>query len=330
MPYDQAQSPRLGQKTPVESTTIRMFDGTEIPEASWMGQMIYRNDLQILQVFNGSAWENVVGSVAGLLTFVGPSVPTSQNAGDLWYDSDDDHKLYRAASAGADAIAAGEWEAVLIGNAAITEDAMDGKTITGAILQTSTAGARVKIENASGSDDIKIYTGSANEEEPGTIGSGSTATSLKTVIGSPTWDGGSLWGVGDTSSEIQLIATEDNTKINLSSNGSLGIGGEVNVDTGLYGGLKLNATGDRVWAFARGRKNSGTTDSNSRVSFNHGISLGLNTIASVAITPGDSRNYYVVNITAGGGTQITVEVRNASGSLVGSGVAVDFFWQVWA
>lgn len=40
------------------------------------------------------------------------SIPTSLAIGDLWFDTDDGNKLYRAASVGADAITAGEWEAV--------------------------------------------------------------------------------------------------------------------------------------------------------------------------------------------------------------------------
>lgn len=41
--------------------------------------------------------------------FAQASVPTSLAVGDLWYDTDDNNKPYRAASVGADAIAAGEW-----------------------------------------------------------------------------------------------------------------------------------------------------------------------------------------------------------------------------
>ena len=42
--------------------------------------------------------------------FVQAGIPTSIIPGDLWVDSDDSNKLYRAAIAGADAITAGEWE----------------------------------------------------------------------------------------------------------------------------------------------------------------------------------------------------------------------------
>src|SRR5678815_4365009 len=112
MVYDQAQSPRLGQRTPVESTYVRMFSADEIPEAAWPGQLIYRNETQGLQIFNGNAWEDVVGGVAGVLTFIGPTPPVAQHVGDLWFDSSDDNRMYVATSVGADAIAPGEWEDV--------------------------------------------------------------------------------------------------------------------------------------------------------------------------------------------------------------------------
>jgi len=44
-----------------------------------------------------------------LKTFIQDSVPTSENAGDLWFDSDNNNKAYRAAAAGADEVKAGEW-----------------------------------------------------------------------------------------------------------------------------------------------------------------------------------------------------------------------------
>jgi len=105
MVYDQAQSRRLGQRTPVENSYVRMFSADEIPEAAWEGQLIYRNETQGLQIFNGNAWEDVVGGAAGVLTFIGPTPPVAQHVGDLWFDSSDDNRMYVAASVGADAIA---------------------------------------------------------------------------------------------------------------------------------------------------------------------------------------------------------------------------------
>ena len=112
MVYAQARSPRLGQPTSVESGYVRMFSGDELPESAWEGQLIYRNETQGLQIFNGNAWEDVVGGAAGVLTYVGPTPPLAQHAGDIWFDSSDDNRIYVAASDGADEIAPGEWEDV--------------------------------------------------------------------------------------------------------------------------------------------------------------------------------------------------------------------------
>lgn len=112
MTYDQAQSPRLGQRSPVESTYVRMFTGGELPEAAWPGQLIFRLDEQILQVYDGDAWQDVTGGDVGQLTFVGSSVPVAQSIGDIWYNTADGNRQYVAKSVGADAIATGEWELV--------------------------------------------------------------------------------------------------------------------------------------------------------------------------------------------------------------------------
>lgn len=146
MVFDHAQSPRLGQPTPVESTVVRIFTGVEIPEAAWTGQMIFRSDTQNLQVFTGTAWEDVVGGIPGLLTFVGPTAPLAVNLGDLWYDSSDGHSLHRwdgefwqLIPFGSSAIADGA-----ITGAKVASDAIDGKMITGATIRTSNNPARVE------------------------------------------------------------------------------------------------------------------------------------------------------------------------------------------
>lgn len=105
MTYDQAQSPRLGQRTAIESTYVRSFDvdpatpTADLLEAAWPGMLIHRKDLGILQIYNGeaNAWEDIGGSnTGGHLTFVGASPPTTGpfTIGDTWYDSDAGYKAY--------------------------------------------------------------------------------------------------------------------------------------------------------------------------------------------------------------------------------------------
>lgn len=46
---------------------------------------------------------------AGITTFYQDAVPTALNAGDLWYDTNDGNRAYRATAAGDDEVKAGEW-----------------------------------------------------------------------------------------------------------------------------------------------------------------------------------------------------------------------------
>lgn len=93
--YDQATSSRLGQRGDSTATTVLMFSGEDIPEAPWTGMLIYRTDLQVLQVFTGVGFEDVVGGTFGILTYVGSEPPVAQSVGDLWFDTNDNRKLYR-------------------------------------------------------------------------------------------------------------------------------------------------------------------------------------------------------------------------------------------
>lgn len=103
MTYDQAQSPRLGQRVPIESTYVQIVDVDpatalpDLPEVAYPGQLIFRQDLGILQIWSleDDTWLSVAGGVAGQLTFVGDNQPTgAHNTGDIWYDSDAAYKQY--------------------------------------------------------------------------------------------------------------------------------------------------------------------------------------------------------------------------------------------
>ena len=106
MTYDQAQSPRLGQRTPVESTYVQIVDVTpgndiaDLVEAAWPGMLVFRNDLSQLQIFDPAegGWRSIAGGggIAGQVTYVGTDMPTGTdfNVGDTWYDSDDNYKAY--------------------------------------------------------------------------------------------------------------------------------------------------------------------------------------------------------------------------------------------
>lgn len=116
MVYDQAQSPRLGQATPVESTYVQIFDvdpstpTADLTEAAWPGMLIFRTDTSQLYIYNAEhqAWQDVAGGVAGHLTFVGPTEPVANAIGDTWFDDDNAYKQYVWDGA--------TWQPVVAGN----------------------------------------------------------------------------------------------------------------------------------------------------------------------------------------------------------------------
>ena len=75
---------------------------------------------------DGTAEFQTVIAGAYVQIFVQTGIPTSLHINDIWYDSDDGNKPYRAAIAGAAQITAGEWE--LISNPTEWADVGDGAT----------------------------------------------------------------------------------------------------------------------------------------------------------------------------------------------------------
>src|SRR5262245_6185321 len=96
MVYDQAQSPRLGQRTPIESTYVQMVDDRELMDAAYPGQLIFQKSTSTLLIWSDEAdtWTDVAGGVAGHLTFVGDVPPESDDdtvlkPGDTWFNNSD-------------------------------------------------------------------------------------------------------------------------------------------------------------------------------------------------------------------------------------------------
>lgn len=83
-----------------------------------------------------TAGEWVLYETTKVKTFAQDGVPTALNAGDIWYDTDDGNKMYRATNAGDDEVTAGEWEAVPDANK------LD---LLGGSYDTASSGARVRI-----------------------------------------------------------------------------------------------------------------------------------------------------------------------------------------
>lgn len=97
--------------------TIQIFRQASIPVSGAVGDLwfdtddgnkVYRSGVAGADAITAGEWE-LVRDTSIPFVFAQNGIPTATAIGDLWYDTDDNNKVYRAASAGADAITAGEW-----------------------------------------------------------------------------------------------------------------------------------------------------------------------------------------------------------------------------
>ena len=135
--------------------TITIFKQASIPTSTAVGDLwfdtfdnnkMYRAGSVGANEISVGEWELV--NTIGVQIFAQNAIPTSLNVGDLWYDTDDNNKVYRAASVGADQITAGEW--VLVNDLRAADallKAGSSQTLSGDI---QVGGANVKIDGANG------------------------------------------------------------------------------------------------------------------------------------------------------------------------------------
>lgn len=109
------------------------------------GSGIFRGDISAATgTFTGSvtigaatAFDAGYDPILKVNTFAQDSIPTSIAIGDLWVDTNDSNKLYRAASVGSNEVKTGEWEpmrdtgiAAAISAASDAQATADGKVVT--------------------------------------------------------------------------------------------------------------------------------------------------------------------------------------------------------
>ena len=175
--------------------------------------------------YDKSAGTMSYAGVSSTKTFLQAAIPTSENIGDLWVDSDDGNKVYRAACVGADQITAGEWvetsiEWAAVGDAGSTKP--DNNANVGA-----TAGSDLKESGGSVASQLaglfadmgSITAGDITLSSTGFIKGGQTAyntgtgfwlgysSGYKFSIGNPlgnhlTWDGSIL----ETQAKLKHVA----------------------------------------------------------------------------------------------------------------------------
>lgn len=84
MTYDQAQSPRLGQRVAPETPGQRLVLSTELPEAPWLGQLVYTTDLGLFAIYDGAVWQ--YSEIIATPTVIATSAPFSPTAGLNWFN----------------------------------------------------------------------------------------------------------------------------------------------------------------------------------------------------------------------------------------------------
>jgi hypothetical protein len=133
-------------------TKINIFKQTGIPTAIAIGDLwfdtddgnkLYRSGAVGATTIAAGQWEVVRDTTIAdaqstadskIVTFLQDAIPTSVSVGDIWIDTNDGNKMYRAASVGADQITAGEWVlSSTIGITVFAQDAIPTSTAIGDI-----------------------------------------------------------------------------------------------------------------------------------------------------------------------------------------------------
>lgn len=106
-------------------------------------------------------WEIMeISGSGGVVTFAQDSIPTSTSIGDIWADTNDGNKMYRAAAVGADEIKAGEWEAIQDANKLSATGGAYASAGSGPrVLIFPNANTGIQIIDDGGNDVFKVMVG---------------------------------------------------------------------------------------------------------------------------------------------------------------------------
>lgn len=136
-------------------TKLTIFKQASVPTSVAIGDLwfdtddgnkMYRAASVGADAIISGEWELVASTTISI--FAQDGIPTSLAIGDLWYDTNDNNKVYRAASVGADAVTAGEWEQVSDLRAADAILKAGSSQVLSGDIQVG--GSNVKIDGANG------------------------------------------------------------------------------------------------------------------------------------------------------------------------------------
>ena len=114
-------------------------------------------------------------------TFFQDAVPTAENAGDIWFDTNDGLKMHRATSAGDNQVTGGQWEHVdltIIDGGNITSNTILAASILTYNLTAGNATIANLFVKTAHIDNLNVTTGKINDDATEIVGTGYTAGSL--------------------------------------------------------------------------------------------------------------------------------------------------------
>jgi hypothetical protein len=231
-------------------------------------------------------------NATGIKTFLQNNVPTSVNAGDLWIDSDDGNKIYRATSSGNTAVASGQWVAT-----SITAGAIGLGNVLNQAQVTTFASDNPPTSTAIGdlwmdtNDGNKVYRAESVGADQVTAGEWVSTTLTKTGI-----------GLGNVADERQITIFRENNPPTATAVGDLWY--DTNDNNRQY---RASATGSSNWVEVSPNKSTvglNNVDNKSSATIlgedHTGTSSGNHTgtvggVANGTITTGASRAAAVIN-----------------------------------
>ena len=158
-----------------------------------------------------------VSNVTAPTTFQDDDIPTSLAEGDLWIDTDNNNKMYRAAAAGANEIKAGEWVELSLQKGSL--GLVKGDVGLGSVEDKSSSDIRGEITKANvtdtGIDKTDIGLSNVANETPATLKTtmslnNVTNESKSTMFASPTFTG---TPAGITKTHVGLSAVTNDAQI---------------------------------------------------------------------------------------------------------------------